>query len=84
MSDSIKKWHEMQEENNKVYKREIAKYIFVLDFSDGKVYKYNISNEDWNPDSESLEAYLSGAGHKLTNCEWMTTESGNIEYGNTN
>ena len=53
----------MQEENNKVYKREIAKYIFVLDFSDGKVYKYNISNEDWNPDG--CVVLEQGCGHAI-------------------
>ena len=51
------------------------KYITVLDFEDGKVYQYEISawgnSNDWNPDSESIEVYLSELGHNLTNCEWM-------------
>ena len=51
------------------------KYITVLDFEDGKVYQYEISawgnSNNWNPDSESIEEYLSGLGHNLTNCEWM-------------
>ena len=55
-----------------------AKYIFLLDFTDGKVYRYDISslcNEEnkWNPDSESCEAFLYGAGHKVNDCEWMVT-----------
>ena len=49
MSDSVKAWHEMQEEVNKAnaenypefYKP--AKYIFLLDFTDGKVYRYDLS-----------------------------------------
>jgi hypothetical protein len=64
-----------------------AKYIFLLDFNDGKVYRYDISllcNEDnsWNPDSESCEAFLHGAGHKLSDCEWMVTSEKDIEYEN--
>ena len=64
-----------------------AKYIFILDFNDGKVYRYNITklgNEEheWNPDHESCEAFLLGAGHRLGDCEWMVTNNENIEYGN--
>ena len=39
MSDSKKAYAEMQEE--KEY--EVAKYVFVLDFNVGKVYRYDIS-----------------------------------------
>ena len=86
MSDSVKAWHEMSEEE-KMYKRDTAKYIFLLDFNDGKVYRYDISSlcsekNKWNPDSESCEAFLYGAGHKLTDCEWMVTNTGGIEFGN--
>ena len=94
MSDSVKAWHEMQEEVNKAnaenypefYKP--AKYIFLLDFTDGKVYRYDISslcNEEnkWNPDSESCEAFLYGAGHKVNDCEWMVTSTKDITPGNT-
>ena len=64
--------------------RDNANYIWVLDFEDGKVYRYDISvlgNEEngWNPDSESCEAFLYGAGHKVNNCEWMVTTNENIE-----
>jgi len=66
-------------------KFERTKYIFVLDFTDGKVYKYNIramcnEENEWNPDSESCEAFLLGAGHKLGDCEWMVTGNEDIEY----
>ena len=53
MSDTITKWHEMQEEkklveNAEQYNKEINEaqgtmYIFALDFLDGKVYRYDIS-----------------------------------------
>ena len=88
MSDSVKAWHEMQEENKEIiHADESAKYIFLLDFNDGKVYRYDISslcNEEnkWNPDIESCEAFLYGAGHSVSNCEWMVTSEKNIEYGN--
>ena len=74
MSDTIKKWHEMQEEQQtcnysglRSTSSYTAKYIFLLDFNDGKVYRYDISSlcndeNKWNPDSESCEAFLYGAG----------------------
>lgn len=106
MSDSIKAWHEMQEEKlaslqadealakalkskEIIVADETAKYIYVLDFNDGKVYKYDISplcndNNKWNPDSESCEAFLIGAGHSISNIEWMvvTNLNGDVELGN--
>ena len=100
MSDTITKWHEMEEEkklskNAEQFNQEIqdqyeiyaARYIFLLDFTDGKVYRYDISSlcnasNQWNPDSESCEAFLYGAGHKINDCEWMVTSEKTIEYGN--
>jgi len=90
MSDSITAWYDMQEEQEKireVLRQDISKYIFLLDFNDGKVYRYDISslcNEQnaWNPDSESCEAFLYGAGHRVNDCEWMVTSEKTIEYGN--
>ena len=98
MSDTIRAWHELEEErklaeNAEQYNKEIAyadetaKYIFVLDFTDGKVYRYSISSlcneaNNWNPDSESCEAFLYGAGHKVNDCEWMVTSDKDITHGN--
>ena len=64
--------------------RDNASYIFVLDFTDGNVYRYDISilankENGWNPDSESCEAFLYGAGHKVNDCEWMVTTTKHIE-----
>lgn len=83
MSDTQRKWHEMQEEND----HEIASYMFVLDYVDGKVYRYDISSlankqNKWNPGFESCESFLIGAGHSISNIEWMVTKEENIEYGN--
>jgi hypothetical protein len=95
MSDSVKKYFEDNPpvghfgSNAKEIVRadESAKYIFLLDFTDGKVYRYDISvlctkENEWNPDTESCEAFLYGAGHKLNDCEWMVTNNKGIEFGN--
>ena len=88
MSDTVTKWHEMQDENKEiVIADESAKYIFLLDFIDGKVYRYDISSlcnasNQWNPDSESCESFLYGAGHKVNDCEWMVTKSKFVVNGN--
>ena len=89
MSDSVKAYHEMMEEKENNTVREHCKYIFVLDYEDGKVYRYDISalcNEDnkWNPQCESCEAFLIGAGHSISNIEWMvvTNLNGDVELGN--
>jgi hypothetical protein len=87
MSDTVKKWHEMQEgftlevkENSNVL---IARYIFVLNYSDGKVYRYGISaicteENKWNPETESCEQFLELNGHNVNNCEWMVSHDGAI------
>ena len=56
------------------------KYITVLDFEVGRVYQYKTMGEGtgWNPDSESIEVYLSELGHNLTNCEWMIHKDNEI------
>ena len=54
---------------------EIAKFITVLDFEDGKVYQYSIEKNGWNPDYESMEEFLTEVGHNLSNCEWMCHEN---------
>ena len=88
MSDTITAWHDMQDENKEIIVAdESAKYIFLLDFTDGKVYRYDISSlcndeNKWNPDSESCEAFLYGAGHKVSDCEWMVTSEKTFEHGN--
>ena len=70
MSDSVKKYHEMIEDGEiirtggQLYRSNKAKYIWLLDFEDGRVYRYNIGNiktlmsmgfenHSWNPDHEA-------------------------------
>jgi hypothetical protein len=45
------------------------KYVYVLDFEDGRVYRYDV----WLNDSEEIESYLTDMGHSMSNCEWMLT-----------
>ena len=45
------------------------KYVFVFDYEDGRVYRYDV----WIDDSEKIEDYLIDMGHSMGNCEWMTT-----------
>ena len=68
-------------------------YIWVLDFEIGEVLRYNITGlkrgdyqisddpdelKEWNPDYESCEAFLYGAGHNPANIEWMVTSNDKI------
>jgi len=84
MSDSVKKWYEMMEEEslkkeiqkqNNVHIKEIV-YVWVLDFEDGKVYCY----DKWNQDLMSCEDFLIAVGHSITNCEWMVSKTKNVNY----
>ena len=53
-------------------------YMFVLDFEDGKVYKYlypeAVENEEGKVVDNDGESYLEMLGHRATNCEWMITK----------
>lgn len=84
-------------ENAEQYNKEINEsngpmYIFVLDFIDGKAYRYDISqlcnDKNWSSpgywavQTEECEAFLIGAGHSIGNIEWMVTNKSDIEYGN--
>lgn len=101
MGDSVKKYYEMMEERKILSDQggeyyvpkkgaepiAMAKYIFLLDYAEGKVYRYDISvlcreENKWNPDTESCEQFLELAGHKVNNCEWMVTNEEFIQRGN--
>ncbi len=45
------------------------KYVFVLDYVDGRVYRHDV----WIDDSEKIEEYLDDMGHSIGNIEWMVT-----------
>ena len=58
---------------------EEMKCITVLDFEIGKVFQYEVlRQEGWNPDTESIEDFLSSVGHNLKYCEWMVHSDSEI------
>ena len=56
-------------------------YITVLDFEEGRVFQYDVTTNDNRidrPDSEAIEDFLIGEGHRLGNLEWMSHSDGEI------
>ena len=66
MSDSVKAWSDMQEEERlKVIENSDArKYLWVLDFEMGRVFMYNIRRADL--EHEDYEDLMTLKGHKPT------------------
>ena len=60
------------------------KYITILDFEEGKVYQYSISNEEYFKgdflDFCPYETFLESKGHRVNNCEWMIHEEGGVQF----
>ncbi len=52
-------------------------YIFVLDFDDGKCYRYSYSSSMGN-----IEDFIEQAGHRLMSVVYMLTEKPIVMYGN--
>ena len=82
MSDTVTKWHEMQDEERleAIENSDARKYLWVLDFELGRVFMYNIRRDDL--ETEDYEDLMVLKGHKPTNCEWMVCKSDKI-YMNT-
>ena len=81
MSDSVKKYFEDNPNcghfgNNAIHVADKRKYLWVLDFEQGRVFMYNIRRDDLQ--HEDYEDLLTLKGHNLSNCEWMVCESNNI------
>jgi len=51
------------------------KYLFILDFTDGKVYRYNMETVEW---TYNFEDFIITEGFSLSNVEWMTTNNGKL------
>lgn len=51
-------------------------YITVLDFTEGRVFQYVLKYIV--DDSEAIEDFLIGEGHRLKDCEWMSHADGEI------
>ena len=52
------------------------KYITVLDFEVGRVFRYKIEGKFI--DNGDYEEYLTDKGHNLANCEWMVHSNNKI------
>lgn len=50
------------------------KYLFILDFSNGEVWRYNIEGKA----QEDFEDFIIEQGHSLSNVDWMTTNNGKL------
>jgi|9_EtaG_2_1085328.scaffolds.fasta_scaffold14232_4 Cu2+-containing amine oxidase len=51
-------------------------HITILDFSDGKVYQYDLL--DYNMETEACEDFIVDQGFSLNNIEWMYHKDGTI------
>jgi len=80
MSDSIKKWHEMKEDEQATrnHATQINKrhFIWVLDHEYGTTHLYNVRSADL--DMEDYEKLLELHGHQTDKCQWMITEKDKI------
>ena len=54
------------------------KYVYVLDFEDGRVYQYEI-NTDKDLQAEDFENIICDQGHNLNECHWMSHADGRIK-----
>ena len=77
MSDSVKKWHEMQEEEKDIFPRKFKtrSFVWVLDHNYGTVHLYNITSD---ADGEACETLIELMGHNVDDCQWMLTENNKI------
>ena len=79
MSDSVKKWHEMREDEQatRSHAKNIEKrsFVWVLDHEYGTVHLYNIRQD---ADGEACEQLIELMGHSANNCQWMLTEKDTI------
>ena len=79
MSDSVKKWHEMKEDEqgcrNHALQINKRSFIWVLDHNYGTVHLYNIRND---ADHEMCESLMELMGHRVDDCQWMLTEKDTI------
>jgi len=66
--------------------KKTKQYVWVLDQSDGKVYKYNITSLKLDGTDRDItfqvRVFLATAGHKLDQIAFMVTKEGTVEKGN--
>ena len=54
-------------------KEEQYVYLWVLDFNDTQVYKYNIELKMFNEDPDYCIDYMENLGHDTDNVQWMVS-----------
>ena len=54
------------------------KYITVLDFEAGRVFQYEVTEQDEFHAEDYYEICITQKGHKLSNCEWMIHDDNRI------
>ena len=52
------------------------KVITVLDYESGKVTQYNVDR--WKIDLQSIEVFLEGNEHNISECYWMVHKDATI------
>ena len=50
------------------------KYITILDFEAGRVFKNDMKENDYAKNKD-VEEFLTNKGHNLFNCDWMQHEN---------
>lgn len=48
-------------------------YLWVLDFNDRQVYKYDIDEVLYNDYPDYCEDYMQAVGHEVSNVQWMVS-----------
>ena len=78
MSDSVKAWHDMLDEEKlkAIEESNERRYLWILDFEEGRVFMYNINRTDL--EHEHYEDIMELKGHNPSNCEWMICKSHKI------
>ena len=52
--------------------------LTVLDFEDGRVYKYEIDTDHEKLEAEDFEKIILDQGHRLDDCEWMSHSAAKV------
>ena len=62
--------------------KEEMKYIWVLDYTNGRIYRYEITSNwnpgEWNHDSASIDDFLINQNHQMDMIKWMITKNKEI------
>ena len=60
----------------------ISLFLWVLDYEDAYIYRYDISNVKFNfADMNCFDKFLEECGHDLQDCEFMLTDQSTFHIG---